>query len=472
MLRSTLARFLFGQLILLVLFVLGFASFSFTELSYLLDRRDRQIVERELFRITMRSGPDAVRSELQTLDRTDQRIVPDIFYISVPDISNCADRHAAIGTCADSALWAAPAILQLKLDIRKIAAAGPAGAPESLQRRTEFAAPGLYPWYYISARRVGENSALLIGIDRTILHSEVTRFSADMVLAFAGFFVLLISGATFYFHGVIQTIGSFNVALKQVSDGALATRLPLVRAGFELAVLGHHVNAMLSRIEDLVLELKWFTDSMAHDLRTPLTRLRMRLDSGKSNASRDELQQRIAAGLMELDTMQKLFDASLKLAKSEASLRHRKVIDLAAVIMNVVEFLEPLATAQGQTIVSDIRPVLLFGDEAMVQHLSSNVLENAIKYSGKGSEIRVACGRHADAGFLEISDNGPGLTTEDRNGLFRRFERGKTVGQTPGTGLGLYIVKRYANWLDMTITVEDNEPGLRLRFDFPISGTT
>jgi two-component system sensor histidine kinase TctE len=115
---------------------------------------------------------------------------------------------------------------------------------------------------------------------------------------------------------------------------------------------------------------------------------------------------------------------------------------------------------------------MLFGDEAMVQQLASNVIENAIKYSGKGSEIRIACGTSADAGFLEISDNGPGLAPEERNGLFRRLERGKTVGQTPGTGLGLYIVKRYANWLGMTITVYGNEPGLRLRFDFPIAGKT
>lgn len=471
MLRSTLARFLFAQLILLTLFVLGFASFSFTELTYLLDRRDRQMVERELFRLTTTGGPDAVKSELHALDLADQRVVPDIFYIFVPDIRDCVDHHAAIGECADSSPWAAPAILRLKLDIAKVAA-GPPGTPQSLQRQTDFTAPGLFPWYYLSARRVGDNSALLVGIDRKILGSEVTRFSADMVLAFAGFLVLLIAGATYYFRRVMLRIGHFSDALNQVAEGALATRVPLARAGFELTVLGRCINAMLGRIEDLVLELKWFTDSMAHDLRTPLTRLRMRLGRTEPNASREELQQRIAAGLKELDTVQKLFDASLKLAKSEASLRHRKVIDLAAEIANVVEFLEPLATAQGQKIVLDIKPVTLFGDEAMVQQLASNVMENAIKYSGKGSEIRISCGTGANAGFLEISDDGPGLAPEERNGLFRRFERGKTVGQTPGTGLGLYIVKRYANWLGMTITVDDNEPGLRLRFDFLVAGKT
>jgi signal transduction histidine kinase len=471
MFRSTLAKFLLVQLLLLVLFVAAFSWFAFNELSYFLDRGDRQLVERELFRLTVNTGPEVVSRELRSVETTDHRLAPDIFYVLIDDLRDCASRPRPLGDCAKLAPWASPAVRHVALDLKRVADASLPSTSAGMQRLIEFTGrgpyPWSYPWYYISARRVGANSALLVGIDRSVLTRELTSLWARMVLALAAFLVLLVATTTLSIRRVMQAIGRFNASLDQVAGGALAARVPLGKGGFELTVLGRHVNAMLGRIEVMVSSLRRFTDQVAHELRTPLTRLRARLENAEAEGSPVAMRRRINASLADLDVVLSLFNMVLQLARFETDVKlSGKVIDISQIVGDVVELYEPKVAEQGKRLVMNVEPASFIGHEGMVQRLAANVIENAIKYGG--DEISVSCGASGAVGFLEISDNGGGLSSAERESMFRLGTRGVVAAGIPGAGLGLYMVSEIARRLGMKIAV-DNHPGLRLRFEFPIA---
>ena len=469
MLRSTLARFVLAQSTLLVSFVAGFAWFASQELDYLLDRRDRQIVAREISRIMRTGSPEAVRSDLEAREKADLRVTPDIFHLFVPRLGDCASRRdAPIGTCADIKSWASPEILGLALPLRRLVDANPSGAPEALQREVEFHGPWYRPWYYVSARRVGADAALLVGIDRSLVVSEITGFWLKMIAAFAGFLALLTVGAVLTVRTLMRGIGRVNATLDHVAAGALHERVRLDGLGQETAVLGRHVNSMLDRIDEMVSSLRRFADQVAHELRTPLTRVRTRLENIEAGAAKEELRPRIDASLADLDSVLGLFNVVLQIARFEAESKYvGETVDLDAVLRDLIELYEPSAAEKGQTIVAEIEPVRLIGHHGLVQRLAANVLDNAIKYSSPGSEIRISCGSTGGSGFFEIADRGPGLSAEEREVVFQLGRRGAVAGRTPGAGLGLYIVKVIARLHGITVTARDNNPGLCLHFRFP-----
>ena len=270
----------------------------------------------------------------------------------------------------------------------------------------------------------------------------------------------------------LQRIASVTSTSRSIMAGDLARRIPRDHSGDELDALSANLNAMLARIEDLMQALREVSDNIAHDLKTPLTRLRNRAeaalrDDGGASAYRDGLEKTIE----EADSLIQTFNALLLIARLEAGAvdSTRADCDLAALVTDVAELYQPVADEAGLAISVDAgAPAHLAVNRQLVGQAVANMLDNAVKYSAATptastgpivvSVIPVANGTVE----IAIADRGPGIAPADRERATKRFVRLEQSRSRPGTGLGLSLVSAVARLHDGTVRLEDNAPGLRI----------
>lgn len=235
---------------------------------------------------------------------------------------------------------------------------------------------------------------------------------------------------------------------RDVMAGNLKSRAPVRGEGDEFDALGETLNAMLDRLERLMQTSRTAGDAIAHDLRSPLTRFRQKLESAleapaDSNADREALRK----ALEEADRLLDMFSAVLKLARVESNPNWRfERIDASEVLNELIEFYEPAAEEQGRTLRGQVEPSLIVrGEPGLFTQAVSNLIENALKYTPEGGRVEVHAVRRAD-GRIEISvlDNGPGIPPADRDRVLERFVRLESARSTPGAGLGLSLVAAVA----------------------------
>ena len=286
-------------------------------------------------------------------------------------------------------------------------------------------------------------------------------------------------------RSVLGRIEAVTDASRRIMAGDLSRRIPLNGSGDELDRLSQSLNAMLARIEELMLALREVSDNIAHDLKTPLNRLRNRAEAALRNPDgaasyRDGLVKTIE----EADELIRTFNSLLLIARLEAGAVAESMgpVDPAAIIGDVAELYEPVAEEAGLALaVSAPQGLSLVANRELVSQAVANLVDNAIKYSGVAASapavsgvppppIGISLARVGDAVEIAVSDRGPGVAPQDRERALQRFVRLEKSRSRPGAGLGLSLVAAVARLHGGSIRLEDNAPGLRAVIVLPAGG--
>jgi len=316
---------------------------------------------------------------------------------------------------------------------------------------------------------------LLVG--RDISDAAAFRSEVRTTLLWAGLIALGIGliGGTVMSRNLLRRVEQVNRTSERVMAGNLSDRVPLHGTKDEFDQLAANLNRMLDQIERLMTAMREVTDDVAHDLRTPLSRLRTRLELAlaipseadpSGGASQAEA---IRAAIDEADRLLATFNALLRIAELEsgAHLDEAAPIDLSEVARSAAELYEPVAEEKGFALSVVAEPgVRMSGDWHLLSQALANLLDNALKYAGGGLiELRVL--HENGQAILEVADHGPGIPEADRQSVLDRFVRLEPSRTTPGNGLGLSLVRAIARRHDGSVMLEDNKPGLRVRLQFP-----
>jgi signal transduction histidine kinase len=318
---------------------------------------------------------------------------------------------------------------------------------------------------------------LLIGRDleeRRRLFGIVAKAAQWSILVVV---VLGIGGGIFVARRVLQRIDAMTGTAQRIMAGDLSGRLPVGRSGDELDRLAGNLNAMLERIEALMTGLKEVSDNIAHDLKTPLTRLRNRAEEAlASSGSEAEYRAALERTIEESDGLIRTFNALLMIARAESGQARGNMddFDAAEVAGGIQELYEPLAEDDGMTLRVKTAPARLHGNRELISQALANLVENAIKY-GKPSpalqplgadavagarEILIEARREGDSVLLSVSDHGPGIPESDRKHAIERFVRLETSRTLPGSGLGLSLASAVATLHGGELRLADSHPGL------------
>jgi signal transduction histidine kinase len=255
--------------------------------------------------------------------------------------------------------------------------------------------------------------------------------------------------AIWFFVGrrALQRIDRMSRASRKIMEGDLGQRLPVGSSGDEFDRLSQSLNTMIARIEKLDEGLRQVSDNIAHDLKTPLTRLRNRAEAALAGAGRPEdYRAAMEEVIAESDQLISTFNALLMIARVEAgsSVAELQEVDLSRIAADSVELYEPLAEDSGVTLTGDIAPdITIKGNRELIGQAIFNLLDNAIKYASGpvDAKIRVTLAGGPKGPVVEVADNGPGIPPEKREEAVRRFARLEQSRTRPGTGLGLSLVE-------------------------------
>ncbi len=288
-------------------------------------------------------------------------------------------------------------------------------------------------------------------------------------MASGGLVVLILglAGAGIIGAGALGRIDGVTRAIARIVDGDLNERLPSGGTGGDLDRLIHVVNRMLDEIERLMHEVKGVTDDIAHDLRTPLTRLLAGLERARRRASSvEEYADAVEQAIAESKGILATFGALLRIAEVESGARRAgfTTVDLNTVAADVTDFYEPLAERNGISLSlgADGVSAEMPGDPSLLFEAIGNLVDNAIKYTPSGGRVMLRIFTGNDQPGIEVTDTGPGIPETDRDIVLRRFHRIEKCRHTPGSGLGLSLVAAVARLHGLHLAIEDATPGCRV----------
>jgi signal transduction histidine kinase len=325
---------------------------------------------------------------------------------------------------------------------------------------------------------------LLIGRDleeRRRLFGIVAKAAQWSVLIVV---VLGLGGGIFVARRVLRRIDAMTGTTQRIMAGDLGGRLPVGRSGDELDRLAENLNAMLERIEALMIGLKEVSDNIAHDLKTPLTRLRNRAEEALAKSSNEsEYRAALERTIDESDGLIRTFNALLMIARAESGQARDNMdnFDAADVANGIHELYEPLAEDDGMTLRVKTAFAPLHGNRELISQALANLVENAIKYgkpvaaaqplgaaaSPDGREIVIEAQRDGDQVLLSVTDHGPGIPKADRGHAVERFVRLEASRTQPGSGLGLSLASAVATLHGGELRLDDAHPGLRATLAVP-----
>ncbi len=306
-------------------------------------------------------------------------------------------------------------------------------------------------------------------------HGQLNRASAQS-FGYAMLAGLLIAAlASWAILRVLERrIDHFGRAARDFASGRLNTRIALQPDGDAFGRLGIAINAMLERIETLVAELRAVTDSMAHDLRSPVARIRSSLERSLGAARDDSARSALADAIDETDGLQRLLDTALEISRTEAGIGRSQFtgFDLTAMLHDLAEVYGPLAEEQGFTIEVAAPPATaVTAHRELLFRAISNLIDNALKYADQGSLIQLAFGPPSGGHVvLSVSDDGPGIAPTDHDEALRRFGRLDPARTRSGAGLGMALVATIASLHGGSVMLGQASPrGLRVSLTLPIA---
>lgn len=280
---------------------------------------------------------------------------------------------------------------------------------------------------------------------------------------------LALLGSFLMAGSVAQRLEQINRISQDIRHGDLSRRMPQSRSNDEFDRLAGNLNDMLDQIQSLMEGVRSVSDAIAHDLRTPLTRLRGRLERLRETNGKD-LGSSIDQSIEEADRMLATFNALLRIAQIEAGSRRadRQEVDVEELLNDVTDLYEPLASDKAIELSVEVAgPAKTFGDRDLLFQAVSNLVDNAIKYTPEGGSIHVGLQKGPTGPSLVVADSGPGIPEAERERVFERFYRLEAHRDAAGNGLGLSLVAAVAKLHNTEVSLEDNHPGLRVVWNLP-----
>jgi signal transduction histidine kinase len=318
---------------------------------------------------------------------------------------------------------------------------------------------------------LADGSHLLVGRDIEDLDEFAAKIETALALGISLIFILAGVASLYVTRRTVGRIEAINATSRSIMQSGLGERIPLRGTRDEWDQLAGNLNSMLDRIEALMGEVKQVTDNVAHDLRTPLTRMRGRLEKayGRQRDGQDD-QSLISDTIAHLDGVLGMFASLTRISQIEANDRTAgfRAVNLAEIANEVVELFDAAAEDRGAHIEAAGAPLaLISGDRDLLFDAVANLVDNALKHGRDAGRVSVEVTRGDDGAAISVADDGPGIPAAERRHVFKRFYRLERSRRTPGNGLGLSLVAAVARLHGADIEMLDNAPGLKFQLRFP-----
>ena len=320
-------------------------------------------------------------------------------------------------------------------------------------------------------RVLPDGSILVVGrdlqdqreIERLVWHSLLAGGAVALLLA--------IGGALLFRRQLEHRVGAIRRTALEIEAGDLSRRIPISDVEDEFARLNRDINRMLDRIEHLMDGVRHVSNAIAHDLRTPLGRIRSRLEEAlQPGNSVTQLPGTTRFAIQQVDELIQMLDRLLQIAEAESGARRQSfaLVSLGSVISDVVELYDATAEEEGITLVSRIEgQAVTLGDKNLLTSAVVNLIDNALKYAGSGATVRIQARQERETVSVIVQDDGPGIPPAERSRVVERFYRLDQSRSLPGNGLGLSIVTAIASLHWGKLYLEDAAPGLLARIVLP-----
>ena len=315
---------------------------------------------------------------------------------------------------------------------------------------------------------VGDDFARIAEAEEAILRAFAWAIGATVLLG-AG-------GGAWLSHLFLKRVGAIGRVAEAIIEGDLARRVPVRGTGDDLDRLAATLNRMLDRIAALMESLRQVSNDIAHDLRTPLSRLGQRLEDARAHASSvADYERAVEGAAAEAEALLGTFAALLRIAEVEAGAQRAafRRVELSRLAETVADAFAPVAEDEGRALRAEIAPgVSVQGDQELLTQMLANLVENALRHTPLGSHIGVLLDAHppgdpASGPVLAVEDNGPGVPEGERGRVLRRFHRLEQSRTTSGSGLGLSLVAAVAELHGARLDLANAGPGLRVSVAFP-----
>lgn len=318
--------------------------------------------------------------------------------------------------------------------------------------------------------QLADGSRLIVGRNTSDLDELSDWLRLVSIWSGVGITVLAVGGGLLIARVFIRRLDRVNRSLQDIMDGRLEERVPAIGMGDEFDRLTGNLNLMLDRNQSLMEGLRQVSTDIAHDLRTPLSRLRQHLDAMRQVTRPVELEGAIDDALAQVDDVLSTFHALLRIGQIEGGVGRARFerVDLSAVMERVRLAYETAAEDAGKTLAAEIAPdVVVNGDPQLLTQLFANLIENSLRHAGKATHISMKLVQDGEAASAVVSDDGSGVPATERDRVLGRFYRLDASRSTPGSGLGLALVAAIAELHNATLTLSDNHPGLAVEVRIP-----
>jgi len=307
-------------------------------------------------------------------------------------------------------------------------------------------------------------------IEQTIVQTFWASLLLTLIMAFVGAIVMT--------RSVMGRINIINRSAYTIMHGHLSARIPFTQGGDEFDELSSNLNQMLDKIETLLLSLSQFAVNIAHDLRSPLNRIINRLDAGLRAIGQDNPAHKLLAkNIQDMQELVGTFNSILKISELEANTEFRafEPCDLRQILTSLIEFYEPYAAEKHIALANYLQEdgeFVVMGEKNLLTQAFANLIDNALKFTPEGGHIIIASRITQESLDIVIADSGPGIPEGYRDKVFEKFFRLEESRNTKGNGLGLSLVAAIARIHNITLTLEDNHPGLKVILSFPQRGAS
>ena len=314
---------------------------------------------------------------------------------------------------------------------------------------------------------------LFVGADVSDAAHFTNQIRVAYALAILFLFVLAAVASVTVTRRTVGRIESINATTKAIIESGLGKRIPVRGSQDEWDRLAQNLNSMLQRIEDLMAEVKQVSDNVAHDLRTPLTRLRGRLErAGAEMKTPDQVRSLITGAVADLDDVLRMFASLMRISQIETANQGqpRRLVNVGEIAAQVAELFDAAAETKGGRVEAvNKRPILISADRDLLFDALANLVDNAIKHGRCGGQVTISSEQRETEVLVAVADDGPGIPTDEHEHVFKRFYRLEQSRSKPGNGLGLSLVAAVARLHGARLTLSDNAPGLCVRLHFPIA---
>ncbi len=319
--------------------------------------------------------------------------------------------------------------------------------------------------------RLNDGAILVVGSDTSDLKDLRQTLGLSTIEFGIGISLLALMGGLVVGTIFLRRLDRVNRAVGRIMLGSLSERLPAIGMSAEFDDLSTNLNLMLDRIEALMVGMRQVSTDIAHDLRTPLTRLRQRLEGMKEGLSGPEpvTEEQIEAAIAQTDSILAIFRALLRISSLEAGAGKQRFaeVDLSEMLDRVFHAYRPVAEDTHHVLSAAIEPAMkVRGDAELLTQAVTNLIENALVHTPTGSHIGLSVKQTEGGVVMTVADDGPGIPIDQRGKVLRRFYRLDASRQTPGAGLGLALVSAIAALHEAQLSLSDNCPGLRAEITF------